>query len=241
MIIRILRLGISPRDKFLYIVAIVCAVLVAIVIHELAHAVTAYLNGDNTAKEQGRITLNPIKHFNLSGFIFMLLAGFGWAKPVMINENNFKRRKLGIFTTSISGVVANFITALFFAFLMFITQIIIKKYGVANNEFAEILYTFFVLFFTFSIILNISLMAFNILPIYPLDGFNVLRSVLKPENKILIFLYKYGIWILLGLVVLGPLLGRIHPYLDFLEVYITSILNLVKRMFSQIFSSGIVI
>ena len=80
-------------------------------IHECAHAFAAHLMGDDTAKEQGRMTLNPIKHIDLWGTVLMLFAGFGWAKPVPINPNNFKNRKLGMALSSLAGPVSNLILA----------------------------------------------------------------------------------------------------------------------------------
>ena len=98
-------------DILLYYAASVLAIIFVLVPHEFAHAAVAYANGDPTPKLNGRITLNPIKHFDPIGFVMCALVGFGWARPVPINSANFKHYKLGLFTTAIAGVVANYLIA----------------------------------------------------------------------------------------------------------------------------------
>ena len=92
------------REGLLNVVAFIAALFVALILHEIAHGLVALWNGDNTAKAYGRLSLNPLRHFDWVGLLLMLLVGFGWAKPVPINPNNFKRRKLGAITVSVAGV-----------------------------------------------------------------------------------------------------------------------------------------
>ena len=102
------------REGLLNVVAFIPALLMALILHEIAHGLVALWNGDQTAKMYGRLSLNPLKHFDWIGLVMMVLVGFGWAKPVPIDPNNFKKRKLGCITVSIAGVITN----LFLAFCL---------------------------------------------------------------------------------------------------------------------------
>ena len=103
------------REGLLNVVGFVFALICALCLHELAHGLVALWNGDGTAKAYGRLSLNPLRHFDFIGLLFMLFAGFGWAKPVPVNPNNFKNRKLGAVTVSLAGVVTNLLLAFLFA------------------------------------------------------------------------------------------------------------------------------
>ena len=137
--------------------------LLAIVIHEFSHGYTAYLLGDDTAKNSGRLTLNPIKHIDLIGFIFLLIFRFGWAKPVPINPLNFKNRRKGIVVVSLSGPFSNFLVA--FIILFIISLDVINNYLLLNILFLGLWY-------------NMMLGIFNLLPFTPLDGSKILASLL---------------------------------------------------------------
>lgn len=196
MIIAILTSGYSPRDKFILICAFAAAALFAIIGHEYAHGWVAYKNGDMTAKMMGRLTLNPRAHFSLLGMLMFFFVGFGWAKPVPINPDNFEKKKKGIFLTSIAGVTANFLMALV-CLAMLCLMALIPERAIYKSEFGFILFTLFDNFFFYSIMLNMSLMLFNILPVYPLDGFRVVEVLSKPQNKYVNFMHTYGSWALL--------------------------------------------
>ncbi len=107
-----LRNGQNALDYFVLIVLTLIAVCISLVLHEVAHGLVAKWNGDYTAKYAGRLSLNPLKHFDLIGFIMMMLIGFGYAKPVPVNPYNFKHYKRGMVTVAIAGVVTNMIIAL---------------------------------------------------------------------------------------------------------------------------------
>ena len=127
MILSLLTSGYSIDIILMLLLATVIGALIAIVFHEAAHAFVAHLCGDDTAKNAGRMTLNPIPHFNLVGALLILFVGFGWAKPVPINPYNFKKRKLGIIWVSLAGIVTNlllaglFLLILYFAFPAFVS------------------------------------------------------------------------------------------------------------------------
>ena len=159
--------------------------LVAIIFHELAHGYTAYLLGDNTAKNAGRLSLNPIKHIDPIGFISMLVFKFGWAKPVPINPMNFKKRKRDTILVSLAGPVSNFIIALIVGFIL--------SSSIVRSEIA-----FQLLLIT--LWYNIMLGVFNLLPFPPLDGSKIIASLLP--RKLEFYFYKYERYFYLILIFL---------------------------------------
>lgn len=195
----------SISDKLIVALAFVIVAIFSIVIHEVAHGFVAKLNGDLTAKERGRLTLNPSAHLDPIGVFMMLLVGFGWAKPVPVNPNNFTNRKRGIFTVSIAGISANIIVAgisLLLYFLLFPIQYKID-YAVASNPIVSVLLTFMYSLLILSVQINMMLAFFNILPIYPLDGFNMINTFLPYGNGFQKVMVKYGSFILIGLILIG--------------------------------------
>ena len=194
MIFRILiSSNYSTRDKFILIVAYALAAIFAIVIHEYAHARVAVKCGDLTPKMAGRLTLNPMAHFDVMGLVLFFLIGFGWAKPVPINPDNFEHKKRDTIFTSLAGIVANLLTAAVFLGVLCLINLIPAD-AVYASVIGEVLFTIFFYFFYFGIVLNCSLMLFNIIPVIPLDGFRVVEALAGPTNKYVKFMYKYGNW-----------------------------------------------
>lgn len=180
--------------------------LFVLVPHEFAHAAVAAANGDPTPKINGRLTLNPLRHFDPLGFVMCALVGFGWARPVPINSANFKNYKVGLFTTAIAGVVTNYIIAFIFYPLYALSYMYVGT-GTAGAYF---LTTFLRLVFSY----NLSVAVFNLLPLFPLDGFRVVESLTRPWNKVRQFLGKYGQPILLVLIFesfVCSVVGRFYP------------------------------
>lgn len=175
----------------LFYAASVLALIFVLVPHEFAHALAAHLNGDPTPKINGRLTLNPVKHFDPLGFVMCALVGFGWARPVPVDSRNFKHYKLGLFTTAIAGVVTNYILA-----FIFYPLYLLCAAHLGNSMGAYFLEQFLWLVFSY----NLSIAVFNLLPLFPLDGFRVLESLTKPWNKVRQFLGKYGQTILMVLI-----------------------------------------
>ena len=180
------------------IILIVLTVIVSIVLHEIAHAFIALKNGDDTAKRQGRLSVNPLVHFEPTGFIMLVVLGFGFAKPVPVNINNFKNRRKGIFTVAIAGVTVNILLAFVSMpfFLLFGNLVSVWQGNVVFRN-----------FFLFMTLINISLFLFNLLPIFPLDGFRIVEAFAKDNNGFVKFMRAKGIFILLGLLVWSMLIG----------------------------------
>lgn len=178
------------------VLAYVIVIAMALSFHEFAHALCAYKFGDNTPKAQDRLTINPLKHIDTLGIICLFLVGFGWAKPVQINPLKFRNYKWNMVVVSLAGVFANFVIAFVFSGLLFFCS----SFVASSNLFLNFLYYIFY----YSVIINISLALFNLIPIYPLDGFKFLQTFMSYENKFVKFMYRYGNLVLL-LFLITPL------------------------------------
>lgn len=191
-------------DRIIDIIIRAAAILLAISIHEAAHGFAAYKLGDYTAKSMGRISLNPFRHLDPIGALCMLVFGFGWAKPVMVNPYNFKNRKRDTALVSLAGPVSNFVMA-FLAIALFKLFVVVS---IPISPFADILFSFFrsVAF------LNIGLGLFNLIPIPPLDGSKIFLPLLPDRLYYDIMRYEHLGWIILilalGTGVLSPILSK---------------------------------
>ncbi len=162
--------------------------------HELSHGFVAYKLGDDTAKNAGRLTLNPIKHIDVVGLILIIVSGFGWAKPVPINMNNFKKPKEGMAISALAGPVSNLLLAAVALLIFGFVAAPLGKAGSAGDFLLQLLYT--------TAYINCVLAVFNIIPIPPLDGSKVLFSLLPEREYYKLMQYeRYGMIILLILVV----------------------------------------
>ena len=200
----------SPENAIVMFLITICVFVVSLAVHEFAHALAAYKMGDNTAKLAGRMTLNPFKHLDMFGFIFFLFIGVGWAKPVPVNPNNFNNYKKGARVVSISGVLANFCLGLLAAIV-----IIVLSYFKINNAVMHYIIAILIIF----VQVNGLLVMFNILPFPSLDGFNFLTTLVKPDSKVLKFLYQKGLRILIGIVLIGVVTDLFFGF-DIFTVYL---------------------
>lgn len=174
------------------LVALLMALFVAMPFHEFAHAAAAKHEGDFTAVAYKRYTLAFHKHFDAKGFIFLLLFRFGWAKPVPVDERNLKRGKKSKFIVSSAGIFMNLILGTFFLFMyLFFYKFFPAVYNI--KYFGYLLYMFLDISFS----LNFMLAFFNLLPIYPLDGYKICESFCRYDNKFLYFIKRNSIWIFL--------------------------------------------
>lgn len=189
----------------LSVLAFCFALMIALSFHEMAHAFAAKKNGDFTAQYAGRLTPNPFKHFDPIGIIMMFLVGFGWAKPVPIDPNNFENRKKGMIETSIAGVTTNIIFAIIFSLLYSLFHLLPMPVDYNAWFYVYLLLEYFLFY---GMIFNINFFLFNLIPLYPLDGFRLLDT-LFPASGIVEFLRRNGGIILMGLILFGYVTERI--------------------------------
>lgn len=196
-------------------------VFVCLPIHEYAHGFAAYKMGDNTAKNLGRLTLNPLAHLNPIGTIMIFLFGIGYAQPVPINPRNFKDFKKGMALTAFAGPLANVAMAFVFGFLYALSIFVYNKLSIVFIAYIGV-------FFLYAAQINSMLAVFNLLPIPPLDGSRILGVVLK--GKAYDMYYKYERFIMLALLALlfmGFLTGPISALTSLLMKAVLFIPNLI--------------
>jgi Zn-dependent protease len=174
-------------------------ILFSLSLHEWAHGYVAYRLGDPTARSLGRLTLNPLKHFDIVGGLCMLLFRFGWAKPVPINSRYFKKPRRDMTLVSLAGPVSNLVLS----FLGYFVYCVIGHNAPQNAVFGMML-NFFAIF----TVMNLSLAVFNLLPIPPLDGSRLLYLVLPPKWSFKLAEWeRYSFWILMLFLFLGGRFG----------------------------------
>ncbi len=186
------------QNVFAIIIAMVMAVFVAMPVHEFAHAFAAKHEGDYTAVACKRYTLAPLAHFDWQGFLFLMLFGFGWAKPVPVDSRNFKNGRKSQFKVAIAGIVSNIILGTFFLFV-YMLILKFKPEFYFSGFYGELVYQFL----NYSISLNFMIAFFNLLPIYPLDGYKIIDSCCRFENSFLRFMKNNSFIIYLILVFTG--------------------------------------
>jgi Zn-dependent protease len=187
------------------LIALLIALVPAFTVHEFAHAWTAYRLGDSTAKDLGRLTLNPMKHLDVFGILLVLVVGFGWAKPVPVNPTNLRHGRRDMAVVAVAGPLSNLAMATAIALI----------WRLANpGQLPE-----FVVYALFTFVwLNIVLLFFNLLPIAPLDGFKVALGLL-PEQLANRFARtaQWGMLLLIGLMLMGTVTASLGlPSLDIL-------------------------
>lgn len=180
------------RSAFITLALSLPAIVLCLSIHEAAHGGAAYLLGDRTAHDSGRLTLSPLAHIDPVGFICLLLFGFGWARPVPVNISNFKNRRTGMAVTALAGPAANFVTA----FIAYCLYFVVWIYG--NSVFMQVLGEFLAIVASMSVGLGV----FNLIPVHPLDGSRVLDAYLpfswslklQRYQPVIILVFIFALW-----------------------------------------------
>jgi Zn-dependent protease len=195
-------------------------IILGLTIHEFSHALVAKKCGDLTSSDQGRVTLNPFKHIDPLGFILLLVAGFGWAKPVQFNEQNLRNPKADVLKIAVAGPLSNAILAMI---LSGIFALIYNLYpGSYYSTVAEI--------FIYAIYINWGLFIFNLIPLPPLDGSHLAFHYLRRFPAVYEGLYKYGSFLLFALII-GSAVSKINffpiwPAIEFLGKGFLSLLGM---------------
>jgi len=180
---------------FIEMIKIMPAAIIGLTVHEFSHAYMAFRLGDHTAKDQGRLTLNPLKHIDWMGFFLIVIVGFGWAKPVSFNPDNLKHKHRDEILISIAGPLSNLVIALLF-FMVARVLFVFEFFNSTGLGLGTIN-----LIVVWGVI-NISLFIFNLIPLPPLDGSHLYLTFLKETNpKLMMNLYKYGTLALLILII----------------------------------------
>ncbi len=192
-------LGLNPP----LLISRIITLVIAFTLHEFSHALTAHWLGDDTARDAGRLTLNPIAHLDLMGTLLLIFAGFGWAKPVPINPYRLgQKSKAGVMLVSLAGPISNLLLALVAGLILRLTDI--PLYASTTSRFfptpGQFLFQF--------VAINITLFLFNLIPLAPLDGEKVLMFFLPPRmaagfDKI----RPYAPMILLAIAFIGPMVN----------------------------------
>lgn len=198
-------------------------IFICLTVHEVAHGFMAYKLGDTTAKEMGRLTLNPIKHIDWIGAFAMFFLGFGWAKPVPVNPYRFtKTGSRGIIWVSLAGPLSNLILA-FITIIVYVVLVYTAP-NIIMNGFAIMLITTFAS-------LNVGLAVFNLIPIPPLDGSKVLMYFLPYNAKCRMEQSQQMLFMLLMIASFTGMLGRIiHPIFTFLINGMVDIVDFVVKL-----------
>ena len=199
----LLRTGNDVYQTLALLAFYLIAVLSALILHEVAHGLVALWCGDPSAKYAGRLSLNPARHLDGLGTLCFLLFGFGWAIPVPVNAENFKNRRLGCVLVSLAGIITNLLLA-FVASSFYVL--------LAGKSVWQYL-------FLFMMVINIVFATFNLLPIAPLDGFNLIAS-LAPESGYVRFMRQNHLVAMLILVVV---------------IYFTNVLDFMQSWLSALF------
>jgi Zn-dependent protease len=195
-------------------------ILLGLTVHECCHALCAWKLGDNTARDQGRITLNPLKHIDIVGFIFLLVVGFGWAKPVEFSPENLKNFRRDRALIAAAGPISNFVLGVILALIVKAVSLYFTAGDARPGEFIIVL----VNVIYFAAYINFVLFIFNLIPIPPLDGSHIVFSALNLNPQAENVIRKIGMPILLIVLLVQnfmkinilPLGNMVNAILDFI-------------------------
>jgi Zn-dependent protease len=187
---------------FQKLLLLVPPILLALTFHEFSHAFVANKYGDDTAKRSGRLTMNPLAHLDPLGTLMIFIVHFGWAKPVPVNPYNLRNPKNDMLWISVAGPLSNMLLALISGILLRLISIT----GIAVDQHSMM--GLLIIMVNWSLIINLALAIFNVLPIAPLDGSKILFGILPSKYaKQIYLLERYGPFILIGLIIFGRVTG----------------------------------
>ena len=202
-------LNLLVKDPLTFVLLAI-PLLYSIIIHELAHGWVAYFMGDSTAKYQGRLTFNPLKHLDPVGTAMLFIFGFGWARPVPVNFQHLRSARLGLILVSSAGIIANMI----FAFLAVLLLRLLSPSPSGSTG----------LFLYYLAQINIMLASFNLIPIPPLDGSKILMGFMSERLQYAFSrLEPFGLFIIIGLLYLGAL----NPVIQFFRWSILALIGII--------------
>jgi Zn-dependent protease len=182
-------------------------IILGLTVHEYCHALVAHMCGDSTSKDQGRVTLNPLKHIDTLGFIMLIFVGFGWAKPVQFNEQNLRNPKTDVIKIALAGPLSNAVIAMVLSILF---SLLSSSAAIHTTPIMHTLSEVFI----YAIYINWGLFIFNLIPLPPLDGSHLLLSQFKRFPVLYNGLYKYGSLLLFGLII-----GSFVTKINFLPIW----------------------
>lgn len=199
------------------------ALLIALSVHEAAHAYTAYKLGDRSQKALGRLTLSPLAHIDPIGFIFMLVFRFGWGKPVIMDDRNFKNRRKGVMLVSLAGPMSNILLAFVFTIVLKLLDVFGVLAIMSNSNIGNILGIMLLYMIEFNVVFGV----FNLIPLPPFDGAKVLTYFLPQKGKkFMDWLEQYSVWILVILMITDLYQIIILPAYNFVNWLIMLVLSL---------------
>lgn len=206
-------------SKIIEYIFLIPIALITLSVHECAHGYAAYKMGDPTARNFGRLTLNPLKHLDLYGTICMILFHFGWAKPVPINARNFRDPRKGMAITAAAGPASNlllaFLAAICIKLLALLAGTLIPQF---QNDVLFYFFYYLILFFELFHVLNLSLCVFNLIPLPPLDGSRIFLAFLPPRLYFKVMRYERAIQIALMVALFfGAFSGVIQDIVEWLS------------------------
>ncbi|MEG2235927.1 MAG: site-2 protease family protein [Clostridia bacterium] len=210
-------------NNLMSIIYMIPILLLSLSIHEYAHAYVAYKLGDRSQKYQGRLTLDPLKHIDILGFISIILVGFGWGKPVCVDDSNFKDRNKGSMLVSIAGPASNLVLAVVFTLILKVLYLTGVVPNIVSTSIGGTIFGMFVM----SIQFNVIFAVFNMLPFPPFDGSKVLMYFLPYRWKEYMYKFeKYSFYVILVLYITGLYQYIINPFINGIMYLLELLLNL---------------
>lgn len=201
----------NPKTYFLNMLIALPGIVIGLSFHEFGHAFVSDRLGDPTPRAQGRVTLNPLAHFDPVGFLALMFCGFGWGIPVEIDPRYYKHPRRDELLVSLAGVIMNLIVAIVFSFIVHFVYINVPYDKLSDGTLMGTLFNILLQV----VIVNVVLMVFNLIPVPPLDGFGIITEIFNLREKSFYYtLYNYGFPILMILLIVGVVDKILNPMVN---------------------------